>query len=47
MNKISLIFINPEGAIFIDNWYKEREEVKEKFNIPVFDVDTVSSLIIQ
>ncbi len=36
--------IDPAGAIFIDNWYKEREEVRDKHGIPVFDVDTVPSL---
>lgn len=36
---------NKETAIFIDNAYKERKKVKEKRNIPVFDVDAVQSLI--
>ena len=40
-------FINSDQAIFIDNWFKEREDVKNSCNIPVFDVDTVNSLIIQ
>lgn len=40
-------FINPEKAIFIDNWYQERKKIKKLFNIPVFDVDAVNSLLIQ
>ena len=40
-------FINPEAAIFIDNWYQERFKVKERFGIPVFDVDMVNSLVIE
>lgn len=38
-------YINPEKAIFIDNCFKERDEVSNKFNIPVFDVDTVEVLL--
>lgn len=37
--------MDPEGAIFIDNWYKERKQVRERLGIPVFDVDQVSSLL--
>lgn len=37
-------FIDPDQAIFIDNWYKIRKEVFDKHNIPVFDVDVVNSL---
>jgi len=37
--------IDPEGAIFIDNWYKERKEVSDAYDMPVFDVDAVESLI--
>lgn len=37
--------IDPEGAIFIDNWHKERAAVSLRHNIPVFDVDAVASLI--
>lgn len=39
-------FIQEQDAIFIDNWYKERKEVREKHGIPCFDVDIVESLII-
>lgn len=38
-------FINAKDAIFIDNAYKERKKVKEKFNIPVFDVDGIEVLL--
>lgn len=38
-------YIVPEQAIFIDNYYKERLEVKQHHNIPVFDVDAAESLI--
>lgn len=38
-------FISPKGAIFIDNAHKERKKVKEKFNIPVFDVEGIEVLL--
>ena len=38
-------FINPEGAIFIDNYWFDRRAVKEKFGIPVFDVDGIECLL--
>ena len=38
-------FIEPEGAIFIDNYWFDRHEVKEKLSIPVFDVDAVECLM--
>lgn len=38
-------FINPKCAIFVDNAHKERQKVQEKFNIPVFDVDTLEVLL--
>lgn len=34
-----------EKAIFIDNSFTERIQVKKRFNIAVFDVDTISILI--
>jgi hypothetical protein len=34
-----------EKAIFIDNAYKERAEVKAAWGIPVFDVDAIGALI--
>ena len=38
-------FINPEEAIFIDNYWFDRREVKEKLGIPVFDVDGIECLL--
>ena len=39
-------YINPlEQPIFVDNAYQEREKVREKFNIPVFDVDGLEVLL--
>lgn len=38
-------YINSHKAIFIDNWFVERKEVRLAKDIPVFDVDTVESLI--
>jgi hypothetical protein len=38
-------FINPEGAIFIDNFWNDRRAVKQKCGIPVFDVDAIECLL--
>ena len=38
-------YIDSAKAIFIDNYFPERLDVKERFNIPVFDVDAVECLI--
>ena len=38
-------FIKPEGAIFIDNYWFDRRAVREKFGIPVFDVDGIECLL--
>lgn len=38
-------FIDPEGAIFIDNYWFDRRAVKHKFGIPVFDVDAIECLL--
>lgn len=38
-------FIDKSNAIFIDNYFPERVMVKEKCNIPVFDVDAIECLI--
>ncbi len=38
-------YINPSGAIFIDNAYAERHAVATKHNIPVFDVDCIDVLM--
>ena len=37
--------INPEGAIFIDNYWFDRRAVKDKLGIPVFDVDGIECLL--
>lgn len=37
--------IDPDGAIFIDNYWFDRREVKERLGIPVFDVDAVECLM--
>lgn len=38
-------FINPDGAIFIDNYWFDRRAVKEALGIPVFDVDGIECLL--
>lgn len=38
-------FIDPDGAIFIDNYWFDRRAVKHKFGIPVFDVDAIECLL--
>ena len=38
-------YIHGENAIFIDDSFAERKKVKDKLNIPVFDVDMIESLI--
>lgn len=38
-------FIKANNSIFIDNYFKEREEVQRLKKIPVFDVDAIESLI--
>lgn len=38
-------YINDKQSIFIDNYYKERKEIKNKLDIPVFDVDAIECLI--
>ena len=38
-------YIYPKEAIFIDDSFAERKRVKDKFNIPVFDVDMVEGLL--
>ena len=37
--------IEPDGAIFIDNYWHDRKIVREKLGIPVFDVDAVECLL--
>lgn len=46
MNESKADHIRPDGAIFVDNWHKERKEVHERHGIPVFDVDAVASLMV-
>lgn len=38
-------YIDSNNAIFIDNAYKERQEVALKWHIPVFDVDGIEFLL--
>jgi predicted ATP-grasp superfamily ATP-dependent carboligase len=38
-------FINPAGAIFIDNYWFDRRTVKNNLGIPVFDVDGIECLL--
>lgn len=38
-------FIEPDGAIFIDNYWHDRYAVKMRHGIPVFDVDAVECLL--
>lgn len=38
-------FIDPDGAIFIDNFWFDRRAVKQRFGIPVFDVDGIECLL--
>jgi hypothetical protein len=38
-------YINPEGAIFIDNYWFDRRMIKQKLAIPVFDVDGIECLL--
>ncbi len=40
-----LVFPAGEIAIFIDNAYKEREIVQQKYKIPVFDVEGIEVLL--
>lgn len=38
-------YIKEKDSIFIDNYFFEREIVKQRLNIPVFDVDAIESLL--
>ena len=44
-NQCKWKYINPKGAIFIDNYWYDRRVVYEKLGVPVFDVDAVESLL--
>jgi hypothetical protein len=39
------LYINSPRAIFIDNYFRDRQLVSESLGIPVFDVDAIDSLI--
>ncbi|MDE1208100.1 ATP-grasp domain-containing protein [Tenacibaculum larymnensis] len=45
MDDLKYNFMTKPSSIFIDNFYKERKEVFENTQIPVFDVDGIKSLI--
>ena len=38
-------YIKNNDSIFIDDSFRERKEVRDKLNIPVFDVDMIESLL--
>ena len=38
-------FINPEGAIFIDDSFSERKSIYERYKIPTFDCSMIELLI--
>lgn len=38
-------YIKDKDSIFIDDSFRERKEVRDKLNIPVFDVDMIESLL--
>jgi hypothetical protein len=44
-NDAKVNYIEPEGAIFIDNYFFDRLEVSTKLGIPVFDVDAIECLL--
>lgn len=44
-NTLKSDYIKRDKAIFIDDSFRERMDVKEKLNIPVFDVDMIESLL--
>lgn len=39
------LFIEPEGAIFIDNYWYDRRAVRKRWGIPVFDADAIECLL--
>ena len=45
INACKANYINPSKSIFIDNSYKEREQVYNILDIPVFDVDGIETLL--
>lgn len=38
-------YIEPNGSIFIDNYFFDREKISNELKIPVFDVDAIESLL--
>lgn len=44
-NTLKADHIKPNCAVFIDNYYKERLEVHNRYHIPVFDVEAAECLI--
>jgi hypothetical protein len=46
MDEEKVDFIQPDGAIFIDNFFFDRQTVLNRCGIPVFDVDAIESLIL-
>lgn len=38
-------YIIPDGAIFIDNYFFDRERISKKLKMPVFDVDAIECLL--
>ncbi len=44
-NALKADYIKPDCAVFIDNYYKERLEVHNRYHIPVFDVEAAECLI--
>jgi hypothetical protein len=38
-------FIRPQDAIFIDNYWVDRQQVHRRFGIPVFDTDAIECLL--
>lgn len=44
-NERKVDYIDDKNSIFIDNYYIERKLVREKKNIPVFDVDAIECLL--
>ena len=45
MEEDKVKYIDPIKSIFIDNYFFDREQVKNKLNIPVFDVDAIECLL--
>ena len=46
-NRLKAEYITEKNAIFIDNYFKERDFVKQRLDIPVFDVNAIDCLILE